>query len=170
MALDNLISVQFTDEELTKLNEALTHIEEVLSGKTINLTPEQRMQYGAINEENKLLVNKVADTEANHPQHHPAFLDKAEFEKDYKARTQIESVVERMEVLTQQFKDTKILLDHDNMQYSVSYYRYIKLLGQQNVPGANAIYQHLREVYASKLRKAQQKATETATEKPTEQS
>ncbi|WP_229048776.1 hypothetical protein [Chryseobacterium arthrosphaerae] len=59
MALDNLISVSFTTEELSKLDQALQTIGTVLSGKTINLTPEERQQYGSIAEQNKLFVNKV---------------------------------------------------------------------------------------------------------------
>ncbi|OJX30970.1 MAG: hypothetical protein BGO86_00825 [Chryseobacterium sp. 36-9] len=42
MALENLISVEFTNAELTKLDDAISMIESVLLGKTINLTPEQR--------------------------------------------------------------------------------------------------------------------------------
>ena len=40
MALDNLISVSFTDEELTKISTAIEQINTILKGKAINLTPE----------------------------------------------------------------------------------------------------------------------------------
>lgn len=46
MALENSISVTFTQEELNKLTKGIETIREVLLGKTINLTPEQRAQYG----------------------------------------------------------------------------------------------------------------------------
>ena len=48
MALDNLISVSFTDEELTKISTAIEQINTILKGKAINLTPEDRRQYGSI--------------------------------------------------------------------------------------------------------------------------
>ncbi|WP_228432444.1 hypothetical protein [Chryseobacterium cucumeris] len=83
MALDNLISLSFTAEELTKLDQSLQTIETVLSGKTINLTPEERQQYGSIAEQNKLFVNKAKIYMEQYPQYVPNFLDKVEFDKDY---------------------------------------------------------------------------------------
>ena len=59
MALDNLLSVSFTSEELTKITTAIEQINTVLSGKVVNLTPEERKQYGSIADRNKLLVDKA---------------------------------------------------------------------------------------------------------------
>ena len=151
MALDNYISVSFTEAELSTLDAALAQIQTVLDGKTINLSPEQKKQYGSINEENKVLVNKVKDTEANFPEHHPYFLDKAEFDRDFAARQIMESRAEILQSLTEQFIDTKTLLDFDNMNYSVAYYRYMKALSQQEVPGTTSIYENLRQVYDQQI-------------------
>ena len=151
MALDNYISVSFTEAELSTLDAALAQIQSVLDGKTINLSPEQKKQYGSINEENKVLVNKVNDTEANFPEHHPYFLDKAEFDRDFAARQIMESRAEILQSLTEQFVDTKTLLDFDNMNYSVAYYRYMKALSQQEVPGTTSIYENLRQVYDQQI-------------------
>jgi len=73
MTLDNLISLSFTIEELSNLDQALQTIETVLSGKTINLTPEERQQYGSISEQNKLFVNKVEIYMEQYPQYVPNF-------------------------------------------------------------------------------------------------
>ena len=59
MALENLISVSFTEEELTQLDQHLAGIKTILSGKTINLTAEKRRQYGRIANQNKLIVDKA---------------------------------------------------------------------------------------------------------------
>ena len=48
MALENLISVSFTEEELIQLDSHLLGIRQILTGKTVNLTPDQRRQYGRI--------------------------------------------------------------------------------------------------------------------------
>ena len=42
MALDNLISIEFTQLELDDISTALTSISNILAGKVINLTPEER--------------------------------------------------------------------------------------------------------------------------------
>ena len=59
MALDNLISVAFSDEELEKISSAIDTLNEVLTNKAVNLTPEERRQYGSIADRNKLLVDKA---------------------------------------------------------------------------------------------------------------
>lgn len=53
MALDNLITVEFTEEELATINEAIDNINTVLEGKAVNLTPDERRQYGSIADRNK---------------------------------------------------------------------------------------------------------------------
>ncbi|GIM54199.1 hypothetical protein [Capnocytophaga cynodegmi] len=67
MAFENLIQVSFTDEELGKIDAALQTIETVLKGKTVNLTPDERRQYGSIAEQNKLFVNKCKELMEQYP-------------------------------------------------------------------------------------------------------
>ena len=59
MVIDNIISVSFSDEDVEKMNAAIRMLNEVMEGKTVNLTPEKRRQYGSIADRNKLLVDKV---------------------------------------------------------------------------------------------------------------
>ncbi|UQB69544.1 hypothetical protein [Epilithonimonas zeae] len=147
MALENLISVEFSNAELTKLDDAISIIESVLIGKTINLTPEQRQQYGSIAEQNKLFVNKAKGYMEQCPQYVPPFLDKAEYDKDYDARQQMESRMQRLNSLTEQFSDTKILLDFDNYHNSLTFYRNVKYLSSENVPGTNVIYDDMKQFF-----------------------
>ncbi|MGX5687120.1 hypothetical protein ACWKWW_21435 [Chryseobacterium cucumeris] len=149
MALDNLISLSFTAEELTKLDQALQTIETVLSGKTINLTPEERQQYGSIAEQNKLFVNKAKIYMEQYAQYVPSFLDKAEFDKDYIAREQIEQRLQQLDSLTEQLSDTKVLLDHDNYHNAISFYRSIRYFSEENVPGTNVIYDDMKQFFVT---------------------
>lgn len=147
MALDNLISLSFTTEEFTQLDKALQSIETVLSGKTINLTPEERQQYGSIAEQNKLFVNKAKIYMEQYPQYIPNFLDKAEFDKDYLGREQVEQRLQIMSSLTEQLSDTKVLLDHDNYHNAIIFYRNMKFLSGENVPGTNVIYEDMKQFF-----------------------
>ena len=147
MALDNLISLSFTAEELTQLDQALQTIGTVLSGKTINLTPEERQQYGSIAEQNKLFVNKAKIYMEQYPQYVPNFLDKAEFDKDYVGREQVEQRLQIMSSLTEQLSDTKVLLDHDNYHNAITFYRNMKFLSGENVPGTNVIYEDMKQFF-----------------------
>ncbi len=147
MALDNVISVEFTTEEIQKINEAIATIETILRGKTINLTPEERQQYGRIADRNKLLVDKCKTYMEQYATSLPPTLDKAEFDRDYKARTEIEPVIKRLSVVQTMFSDMKTLLDFDNFNAAVSYYRFVKFLASQNAAGMSAVYADLRTHY-----------------------
>ncbi|MDO5524264.1 MAG: hypothetical protein Q4G48_09510 [Bacteroidia bacterium] len=148
MATDNLISIAFTEEELQRIDEAGAVIRSVLEGKTRNLTPEQRRQYGRIAEQNKLFVNKARDFMAQYPEFVPPFLDKEEFEKDYQARLQIESRLLMLEGIAEQLSDTKILLDYDNYYNALTFYRNIRYLSGENVPGTTNIFEGLKQFFS----------------------
>ena len=120
MAIDNLISVEFTDQELTRLGNALNEIAQLLSGKVINLTPEERKQYGSIGDKNKIFVDKCKAYMEQNIDTLPKTIDKHEFDKDYKARQQIEEPLRKLLQLAEMLSDTKILLDFDNYNGSIS--------------------------------------------------
>lgn len=147
MALDNLFTVEFTPDELLQIDNGLNMVEQVLKNKTHNLTPDERRQYGRIAEQNKLLVNKARDYMNQYPDLVPGYIDRDEFERDYQARTQIEQRLIRLEGLTEQLSDTKTLLDHDNYNNALSFYRTMRLLSRENVPGSTHVYQGMKQFF-----------------------
>lgn len=151
----NLASVVFTTEELQKLDTALQTIEGVLKGKTFNLTPDERKQYGSIAEQNKLFVNKCKELMEQYPQYVPSFLDKEEFDHDYQARQQIESRLIRLKAITEQLSDTKVLLDNDNYYNAITFYRNIKFLSLQNIPGIKTLYEQIKQFFKGGRKKAE---------------
>ncbi len=56
MALDNLISVTLTAEEVQTINDAIASLNNVLKDKVVNLSPDERRQYGSIADRNKVSV------------------------------------------------------------------------------------------------------------------
>ncbi|MBF1098138.1 MAG: hypothetical protein HXL37_07515, partial [Riemerella sp.] len=110
MAIDNMISVEFTEQELTRLGNALNEIAQVFSGKVINLTTEERKQYGSIGDKNKIFVDKCKAYMEQNIDTLPKTIDKHEFDKDYKARQQIEEPLRKLLQLAEMLSDTKILL------------------------------------------------------------
>lgn len=147
MAIDNLISVTLTDEEVKALNDAITSINTVLQDKVVNLTPDERRQYGSIADRNRVLVDKCKEYMEQNPETVPMVIDKEEFDRDYKARKQMEVPIMKLERVMEKLRDTKTLLDHDNYQASVAYYRYIKYLSMQNEAGTTTIYKDLKQHY-----------------------
>ena len=147
MSLNNLASVSFTTAELNQLDDAITQINTVLKDKTINLTPEQRQQYSRINEQNKLFVNKAKLIMEQNPTLVPSFIDKEEYDKDFAAREALEQRLLQLKGLTEQMSDTKILLDYDNYHDSITFYRNIKYLAGENVPGTTALHKEMAQFF-----------------------
>ena len=147
MAFENLIQLSFTAEELKKIDDSLAEIEKVLKGKTHNLTPEERKQYGSIAEQNKLFVNKAKLYMEQYPDYVPRYIDKAEFDKDYTAREVLESRMIKLKGITEQVEDTKKLLDFDNYQAALSFYRSVKILESENVPGVTTMLDDLKQFF-----------------------
>ena len=160
MAIDNMISVEFTEQELTKLANALNEVMQLLSGKVVNLSPDERMQYGSIADKNKVFVDKCKAYMEQNPTTVPNTLNKHEFDKDYKARQQMEEPLKKLSRITEMLMDTKILLDFDNYNGSLSYYRYVKFLATQNMPGITSIYADLNQHFQSMGKRAK-KAPDT---------
>ena len=166
MAIDNMISVDFSDQELNKIENALNEVLQVLSGKVINLTPEERTQYGSIGDKNKIFVDKCKAYMEQDPTTVPNTLDKHEFDKDYKARQQMEEPLKKLSRITEMLMDTKILLDFDNYNGSLSYYRYVKFLATQNTPGITSIYEDLRQHFEKAAKGSKAKAQDNKPESP----
>ena len=155
MALDNLIHIEFSEGEINDLNLAINKINEVLQNKVINLSPEERKQYGSIADRNKILVDKCKHYMEQDVETLPRTIDKAEFDADYKARIELEVPLRSLARVVEKLRDTKTLLDHDNFHAAIAYYRYVKYLSTQNEPGTTSIYQDLKKHYQSTGSKVQ---------------
>ncbi len=158
----NMISLDFTAEELTQFDEALKTLEQILAGKTANLSLDERKQFGRIAEQNKLFVNKAKDYMEEYPQYVPPFLDKAEFDKDFMARSIIEKRLIRLDGLTEQLSDTKILLDNDNYNNALTFYRNIRFLSREDVPGTTNIAKDLSQFFPRARKKDNSETENTA--------
>jgi hypothetical protein len=96
----------------------------------------------------------------------PNTLNKHEFDKDYKARQQMEEPLRMVLRIAEMLSDTKILLDFDNYNGSISYYRYVKFLATQNTPGITSIYEDLRQHFERAAKGSKAKAQDNKPEAP----
>jgi hypothetical protein len=147
MPLKDLIQNQLTVGDIDNINKALDNIQSIISGKMVNLTPDERQKYGSINEQHKLLVNKVNDVHASHPQFDSAKVDWAEFSADFAIRSALERFISRLQSLSEQFDDTKILHDNDNYQQALDQYSYISYLADQNEPGITTVKEDIAQFF-----------------------
>ncbi len=126
MALFNLITDHFTDIEISNAAAALQTFETIILSKCRNLTPEESSQYGSIDEQMKLFINKVLQYHNTQPALDSPDVDWTEFMADAKDRNFLEASMMRLAGFTEVMKDTKILHDHDNFQNGLLDKKYAK--------------------------------------------
>jgi hypothetical protein len=120
----NIIQDLLTQEEKNKAENLVAELETIFTDKLSALTEKQRRDYKAINEKNKLFVNKIRDYRQHSNTLSSPDVDWQEFEKDYQARVFTENLLGRIESLAYRLESTKILHDYDNYQDALNDYAY----------------------------------------------
>ncbi|CAM1344487.1 hypothetical protein [Tenacibaculum amylolyticum] len=150
MRFNNFESRHFTSDEQTAIKDALTTLETALANKLANLTPDERRQYGSVNEQNKLVINKVKEYRENQPQLSSPDIDWEEFTRDFASRNFIEMLLQRFGNLHMGLKNAKILHDWDNYQDTLTEYNYTKYKNSTSVAGYEAKQTDLAQFFSKK--------------------
>lgn len=154
MSSENKISVGFSTEEITKIKNAIAEIAGVLKGKMQSLTPNERKTFGRVKYEKEIWIDKVKQHMDSHPTKIPAYIDKAEFDKDYTLHKQLNELIPLLEMELQQMKDTNLLAGYDLDAAALVFYRVMKVAAANNDPGSVTIYEDLKRQYPGGKRKS----------------
>ena len=147
MPINNLNNAHLTEAQMNDIKTALTTLENALAPLTVTLTPEERKNYGSVNEQNKLLINKVWDYRQNSPHLSQPDLDWAEFENDLKSRQFIENITHRVAAIVERLKNSKILHDYDNYQAALDDYAYTNYKAGSNAAGYETKMNELKQFF-----------------------
>lgn len=126
MPFTNLDNRHFDDAEKELVKNALTSLEDALSQKLANLTAEERQKYGSVNEQNKLIINKVKDYNDTQPALSSPDIDWDEFNKDHDTRSFLQNTIQRMQGALIGMENAKILHDYDNYKAALIDYDFAK--------------------------------------------
>jgi len=148
MALDNLISVTFTEAELKEIDDAMATLERVLAGKVVNLTPEQRVQYSRVKYDMEVWVNKTSSYIFNNAPLVPTFIDVNELRFDLATHTILNPRIDKMAALLKGMEDINLLLGTDIFNACLTFYRSVKAAAMANAPGASSIYNDLKQQFS----------------------
>lgn len=113
----------------------------------VKLTADDRRKYGSINEQNKLLVNKVRDYRASNPNLSVSDVDWEEFEKDFASRSAFDGLINRLDALGTKLKGAKILHDYDNYQSALADYAYTGYRAGTGAEGFENKYSELKQFF-----------------------
>lgn len=147
MPFTNFDSRHFDAAEKNAVTTALSQLEAALAGKLANLNADERIQYGSVNEQNKLIINKVKDFREVQPELSSPDVDWEEFARDYDTRNFIQTTMHRLEALSQGLSNAKILHDWDNYQASLTDYDYSKYKNSTQATGYQTKVNELRQFF-----------------------
>ncbi|MCD0480599.1 hypothetical protein LPB90_19325 [Chryseobacterium sp. LC2016-29] len=148
MGITNLNNTHLDNAKLSSILNAITILEIELGNFNFNLSPQDRKRYGSINEQNKLLVNKVYDYNKNQPNLSAPDMDWQEFENDYNSRRNLEGMISRLNALITKMVDAKTLHDYDNYQAALDDYGFASYKAGGSAAGFQTKYADLKQFFA----------------------
>ena len=147
MPTGNLFSIVYTPQEVADINTHVTALRDIFVSKLINLTADERNQYGRLGDGTENFVVKVMDYANQRPEIIPGFVDQAELAKDIAARNILTPLRKSFNMLSEGVDDTHRLLGFDIYWIALAIYNNVKLMARQNVPGINVIYDDLKKQF-----------------------
>ena len=150
MPFTNFDSRHFSATEKTTVNNAVTTLETALMPKLANLSPEERQQYGSVNEQNKLIINKVKDFRDAQPTLSSPDIDWTEFANDFDTRAFLQASIQRLQSLIDGLGNAKILHDWDNYQAALTDYDFAKYKASTSAVGYQTKVTELAQFFASR--------------------
>ena len=150
MPFTNFDSRHFSATEKTAVNTAVTSLETALVNKLANLTPAERQQYGSVNEQNKLVINKVKDFRESQPNLSSPDVDWTEFVNDFDTRAFLQTTIQRLQSLIDGLGNAKILHDWDNYQASLTDYDFAKYKASTQAVGFETKVTELSQFFAGR--------------------
>lgn len=147
MINDDLIKVTFAPEEKATANQAVRTLLDIVSPKAPALSNDDRRTYGSVAEQNKLKINKARTYMGQFPELVPSFIDRDEFERDFQARTDSEELIMLVEEALRKLTDMKIMLDYDNYQDVLAFYRSVRYGANEKVSNAVTVYNDMKQFF-----------------------
>jgi hypothetical protein len=160
MPFTNFDSRHFSDTEKSAVTNALASLELAFSTKLANLTASERQQYGSVNEQNKLIINKVKGYHETQPALSSPDVDWAEFNSDFDTREFLQNSIQRLQSLLDGLSNAKILHDFDNYQASLTDYDYAKYKASTSAVGFQTKVSEIAQFFTGGSRPA---STDTTT-------
>ncbi|WP_113926143.1 hypothetical protein [Cognataquiflexum aquatile] len=149
MSLDNSISIQIPEADLTVVRDALALIQTTLAPYLIALTPEDRKKLPKMGDGSEPFVAKVMDYAVTDPQFLPAYIQIAEMKKDWDVVTGLLPIFRIVQQLDSNLSDTVMLSGSEVYDASLKYYKSVKMAVKMNVPNAKTIADDLSKRFAN---------------------
>jgi len=159
MAGENLVSFQFTDEEVAQLDNALS-VFEAAAKKLIEVSQTDRMEIAKMTKKGFQFINKSIDIMNISPDLVPRFVDVENVKTDVALLSQLQRFLLPLQAITRRIEDTMMVTGSEAYLGCLSTYQSIKNAAKGNVASARVHYDELKQFFPGPSRST---ATETTT-------
>lgn len=126
MPVNNLSTSQVDAATADSLVAQLQSVLDTLNPLGRNLTPEERQQYGSINERNKLVTGKAQEFHLRQPGLQSPDVDWDVFDASWQTRSSLAAIEDICKSIIEVASDTRIIHDYDLYQMTLTDYDYTK--------------------------------------------
>ena len=141
---------------VAELQERLAEFIDILRPYTISLTPEERREILKLGDKTLAFGEKAFDYAKANPMLVPPYLDMGMFENDMKDTTGLRVLLATVQQLSMAIDDTIMVAGSEAYTASLTFYNAVKVAANQNVPGAKAIYNELKERFPGRPKKKEE--------------
>jgi len=143
----NRLSIVLDDAKIADIRKNFTELETALDF-TVGLTVDERVNLPKINVSNRTFVMDSHSALQTNGSFMPAYLDVAELGKDVTLYNQLEEFAQRSAQLSEKLADSQMLAGSEAYVTSLAAYRLFEAAAKAGLPGADAIYDSLKERFA----------------------
>ncbi|MDR1606085.1 MAG: hypothetical protein LBS41_03125 [Streptococcaceae bacterium] len=142
--------------------ELLTQLDRLLRPYLLTMTAKERKQLPKMGNKSLSFVEKAYDFATKYPELYPSYLNLSDFAADKADATGLRQLIIGLRQLYDGLESTAVVAGSEAYQSSLDFYHVTRDAAKRNVPGANEVYQELRERFPNgKKRKEETVAPST---------
>ena len=139
------ISASLSDTQRLQIIQHLKDAETIMAGFLINLTPEERQSLPKMSDKSLSFVQKALAYAQSNPQFVPPYANIPELQKDFGLASQLALVSQAAHIFTEKVGDTGMAVGSEAYVAALTIYNTVGQAAKVNVPGADTIYQDLKQ-------------------------
>ncbi len=143
----NRLSLTITEAQKQAVADASTDLANATKGFNVIIDKEEVKSLPKVADGRIPFVQKCADYSVSNPEHLPATADVAEFQKDLATFLAMREMVRPVRQTLENLENTMAVSGSEAYQSARDYYKMVQLNAKLGVPGAQAIYDDLRQLF-----------------------
>lgn len=144
----NRLSIVLDDAKMNSIRKKFAELETELDF-AVGLTVDERVNLPKINVSNRTFVMDSHSALQTNGSYLPAYLNVQELGKDVTLYNQLEEFTQRSAQLSEKLVDTQMLAGSEAYVTSLAAYRLFEAAAKAGLPGADAVYDSLKERFAT---------------------